>query len=284
MNYKDALQITINGQNWVNELNILKKKQHLIGTKIAKLKKRLRDNHKSIINAKTFIKQRDKYIHNLNEKHPEVEYISGYKMRTHTETTSFKVLLKDKKTQIRFFASSSDLRKQSWRPNIESKSKSLIYKEDLQKWYPLAGRNEKGIKTKTRPILFTQCKNCGKTFESKWGATCCSEKCKKRINNLRAQKRKDSRTERAKSNGKYDSSITLEKVYKKEKGICYICGKHLILDHINYNRPDAPTIEHVIPICRGGTHTWGNVKLACRQCNINKSRKTYQEYLKQEAS
>ncbi|WP_210434349.1 HNH endonuclease [Virgibacillus sp. SK37] len=36
---------------------------------------------------------------------------------------------------------------------------------------------------------------------------------------------------------------------------------------------DYPSIEHVIPISKGGTHTWDNVKLAHRKCNNLKSDK-----------
>ena len=32
-----------------------------------------------------------------------------------------------------------------------------------------------------------------------------------------------------------------------------------------------PSIDHVIPVSKGGTHTWDNVKLAHRHCNTMKS-------------
>ena len=31
-----------------------------------------------------------------------------------------------------------------------------------------------------------------------------------------------------------------------------------------------PTVEHLTPIARGGTHTWDNVELACRSCNLRR--------------
>lgn len=30
---------------------------------------------------------------------------------------------------------------------------------------------------------------------------------------------------------------------------------------------DYPSIDHVIPISKGGTHTWDNVRLAHHHCN-----------------
>jgi 5-methylcytosine-specific restriction endonuclease McrA len=32
-----------------------------------------------------------------------------------------------------------------------------------------------------------------------------------------------------------------------------------------------PTIDHITPISKGGTHTWDNVGLACKRCNTLKS-------------
>lgn len=38
-----------------------------------------------------------------------------------------------------------------------------------------------------------------------------------------------------------------------------------IFDHSD--GPDYPTIDHVIPLSKGGSHTWDNVKVACGECN-----------------
>lgn len=36
----------------------------------------------------------------------------------------------------------------------------------------------------------------------------------------------------------------------------------------------AATVDHVIPISKGGTHTWDNVKPAHYKCNIDKADNT----------
>lgn len=41
----------------------------------------------------------------------------------------------------------------------------------------------------------------------------------------------------------------------------------------------AATLDHVIPIARGGTHHVGNLVLACRHCNAAKRERTAQEWL-----
>ncbi|MFC9724785.1 HNH endonuclease [Bacillus cereus] len=37
------------------------------------------------------------------------------------------------------------------------------------------------------------------------------------------------------------------------------------------NHDYYPSIEHIIPVSKGGTHTWDNVKLDHRKCNYLKS-------------
>jgi len=62
---------------------------------------------------------------------------------------------------------------------------------------------------------------------------------------------------------------------KCAEGICYFCGEKV--------HPKELTMEHMIPIIRGGKSTKGNVVPACKTCN---NRKKYllpiewEEYIK----
>ncbi len=62
-----------------------------------------------------------------------------------------------------------------------------------------------------------------------------------------------------------DKGITIEDIFIRDKGICGICSKLCI-------REDA-SIDHVIPISKGGAHIWDNVQLAHLLCNIRKGSK-----------
>lgn len=46
------------------------------------------------------------------------------------------------------------------------------------------------------------------------------------------------------------------------RGICHYCGKHFA--------PEELTMDHVIPVARGGCSTRGNVVPACFDCNQKK--------------
>lgn len=212
------------------------------------------------------------FIKNLEQRHPDISYISGYKMQHRDVRKNIKVLVQCNQTGIRFYMYDSRLRTKNWQCSICNPNAShvSIFPDDIRKY--------KMLNHKAKPIVFYPCEFCGKGFEQHNGSHFCSSKCRKKNKNLEKHRKKENRTKKAKENGKYDNSITLVKVYEHDHGICYLCGKHLTLND-DYNRSDAPTIEHVIPIAKGGTHTWDNVKLACRDCNVKKGTKLSMEYI-----
>lgn len=70
--------------------------------------------------------------------------------------------------------------------------------------------------------------------------------------------------------GRLDETVTLKNVYAKFDGVCQGCGKTLSFDG-NWLSNDYPSVDHVIPLSKGGTHEWSNVQLLCRGCNVAKS-------------
>jgi 5-methylcytosine-specific restriction endonuclease McrA len=46
------------------------------------------------------------------------------------------------------------------------------------------------------------------------------------------------------------------------KGVCYYCG--------GPTPPAELTMDHIVPVARGGKSTKGNVVPACKECNNNK--------------
>lgn len=49
---------------------------------------------------------------------------------------------------------------------------------------------------------------------------------------------------------------------RRATGICHYCGKKF--------PPQALTMDHVVPLVRGGRSTKGNVAPACKSCNTSK--------------
>jgi 5-methylcytosine-specific restriction endonuclease McrA len=111
------------------------------------------------------------------------------------------------------------------------------------------------------------CEECGKEFRPKRvGQICCCGGCSKK----RSNKMKDTRIYQ---NGKPDLSISLTRLYMRDIGVCALCGKHIDFD-CDSNSAHYPSIDHIIPLSKGGLHSWDNVQLACRECNTRKSNKT----------
>lgn len=116
-----------------------------------------------------------------------------------------------------------------------------------------------------------QCRECGTFFIGR--TQYCSQECRRRHIN----RKHDKRLNRAK---RIDKSISLKKLYKRDNGICWICGGRC--DYGDYRRDkdgnfivgfNYPSIDHVYPLSRGGTHEWSNVKLAHHYCNTLKNDK-----------
>ena len=138
-----------------------------------------------------------------------------------------------------------------------------------------------------------KCNKCGNIFEryassvrknkkircfecEKIDTQYCSKKCRDRGN---SNKKDRLRYERAKQNGKVNYTITLDKLIKRDNNICYICNRECNLSDYTYNGNTFiagnyyPSIDHVIPIAKGGTHEWNNIRLAHRICNSMKADK-----------
>jgi 5-methylcytosine-specific restriction enzyme A len=49
---------------------------------------------------------------------------------------------------------------------------------------------------------------------------------------------------------------------KRSTGICYYCGKMF--------KPAELTMDHLVPVARGGKSTPGNLVPACKECNNKK--------------
>ncbi len=59
-----------------------------------------------------------------------------------------------------------------------------------------------------------------------------------------------------------------------QKGLCHYCGKKFA--------PAELTMDHVVPLARGGESSRGNIVPACRDCNRDKKLETPAERLLRE--
>lgn len=122
------------------------------------------------------------------------------------------------------------------------------------------------------------CKECGRLFTRTHGSQLyCSDVCKEK-----AGRRHDGirRRKKLRENGKIEWDISLRRLIERDNSVCQLCGKKINLNDFtidnegNFIAGDAyPSIDHIMPVSKGGTHTWDNVQLAHMRCNYLKSDK-----------
>lgn len=131
----------------------------------------------------------------------------------------------------------------------------------------------KAAEERKREEKFHPCPVCGTlTSRKKY----CSDKCAHKAANTRNEVKRRHKIQ----NVMVDKDITLPKLYERDYGICYLCGE-LCDWNDKEEREDGvivcgdryPSIDHVIPLAKGGEHSWQNVKLAHRKCNTIKGAK-----------
>ncbi len=114
------------------------------------------------------------------------------------------------------------------------------------------------------------CPVCGRMTDRK---KYCSDVCANRMYN----KAKDHKRRNKIATAMVDNDITLEAVWRNGLGVCYICG--CVTDWNDKREENGtiicgdryPSIDHIVPLARGGKHSWSNCALACRKCNWEKS-------------
>ena len=129
---------------------------------------------------------------------------------------------------------------------------------------------------------------CGKEFKSLDGALTCSYECKKLYkflrtkgwNELQREKNPNYLRIRAAAQRRRHSKkkmVVVEKfsdieIFERDDWTCGICNNFVEKD-MKYPDPLCATIDHIVPISRGGGHTHNNVQLAHFVCNRKKGNK-----------
>lgn len=202
----------------------------------------------------------------LKQYNPDLEYYSGYK------TSEDKVQLRCKKCGTIFERYASCVRKKKKIRCYQCEKNETARKKDLEKQKKQLEKEATNYSNLfIGNMMFSICEECGEIVYG--NRRYCSQKC----NQKALDRKKDyKRRSRMKNNGNYDYTISLTKLIKRDNNICYLCGKECNLNDYTYNGNTFiagnyyPSIEHIVPLSKGGTHTWNNIKLAHRICNTLK--------------
>ena len=119
------------------------------------------------------------------------------------------------------------------------------------------------------------CSDCGGVFSGNDKKKRC-ERCQRIIDSKRYHTKDVKRRAKIEIG---DTSISLDDLVKREKGVCWICGQTVDMHDCYWKGKsfvagnNYPSIDHVIPLAKGGRHEWQNVRLAHRVCNSRKGAK-----------
>lgn len=209
------------------------------------------------------------FILRLREFNPDLEYYSDY------INSESKVKIRCKKCGDIFERYASCVRKnRKIRCYSCEKIKTKQRKERAKQLIKYKKYIDKEIQKNLNSIQLKMniCLQCNKLFIDT-NKYCSNECCKKYHNTVHSEIRKRYK----RNNGHIDKTITLEKLIKRDNNVCYICNRECNLNDYTFSGNTFiagnyyPSIDHVIPISKGGTHEWNNIRLAHRICNSLKS-------------
>lgn len=125
---------------------------------------------------------------------------------------------------------------------------------------------------KETPVKYSfVCKMCEGRYDVRVGDTrsaFCSDRCSKRYNSYRFGRKYE---ERAKYYKVEYAPFDVLEVFREHKWRCNSCNVKTPHELRGTNFPNAPELDHVLALSRGGGHTRSNAQLLCRACNGNKS-------------
>jgi 5-methylcytosine-specific restriction endonuclease McrA len=98
----------------------------------------------------------------------------------------------------------------------------------------------------------------------------CSDQCERLSEAAQRNRRINRAQRRAKRIGVMVERIDPLVVLERDDWRCHVCGGDAPKEARGTMRWDAPEVDHIVPLSRGGSHTYANVACAHRRCNIIK--------------
>lgn len=113
-----------------------------------------------------------------------------------------------------------------------------------------------------KPVIVCECRWCGTSFVKERSSQYCSRLCAARYRSMMARPRRVAiRTA--------SERISFGDIVKRDNGQCGICGKRVSLS-VKWPSPKSASIDHIVPLSKGGEHKAANVQLAHYGCNSSK--------------
>lgn len=133
----------------------------------------------------------------------------------------------------------------------------------------LTRRQNRESNAAQKPITQHVCKECGRAFTPEYGnkhRAFCSVQC-----SVRHGRRISKGVREARKRGNGYEPVNPIRVFERAGWRCYLCGRETPRALRGTCESNAPEVDHIVPIAKGGRHTYANTACACRACNQTKS-------------
>lgn len=134
-----------------------------------------------------------------------------------------------------------------------------------------------GKKYQDRSVHEFTCVRCSGRYDAQ---AVMKEKVCKRCRKKAQRKRSGHKhAERARRFGvPYTYGIGPKRVFQRDGWRCQLCGCSTPARLRGTDHPRSPELDHIVPLSKGGPHTWDNVQCACKSCNSQKSAKVLGQF------
>lgn len=123
------------------------------------------------------------------------------------------------------------------------------------------------------------CATCGEWIDKpihnrQYCSRDCSNKVwrKQNLERIRERNREASRRRHARKRSTQVKHFTDKDVRMTHGDVCYLCGEKINF-RLKFPHPNSPTVDHIVPLSRGGSHTLENAAMVHFLCNNKKGAK-----------
>ncbi|MDH6245180.1 HNH endonuclease [Mycobacterium sp. OTB74] len=147
-------------------------------------------------------------------------------------------------------------------------SYQAVYRELHPEYLARERARERTRKTENNTSKTARCVRCGALCWRSYGRTAdhvCVE-CRRKDPHAKADY---ARMYRARKRGVHVEFVSSRRVFERDGWTCRYCHRP-VNPALRSPHPRAATLDHTIPLCDGGPHTYANTQLTHRNCNVQK--------------
>ena len=126
------------------------------------------------------------------------------------------------------------------------------------------------------------CLDCSVVLDGKWVRRCSpcrdaadiiAKRNAKLTQRLTGKKAASRNARKLRQRGVTVEAVNPIVVLERDRWTCQLCGIRTPKKMRGTYNDNAPEVDHILPIAKGGEHSYRNTQCACRKCNITKSSK-----------